>query len=947
MKKDDNNPFNRILGKNFKHKVLGQKIQGSIKRPGHTINKGIELRKKTLLKEWNSIEYNHHNNIIDKRYESNINKKIDKINTKRIKNIKQRGLYNKNKYNLDDNLDDNVYKLTHLGKEIFRNNDNTIANDDDDDEYVGLNNKSILNLIKNGNTFDDIKAKAGLPNKNVNKTKIQIKQEHILYSRYKKMLKQFNNSNIKSDIKMINNEYKDDIMTFFEEHRQSKKNNSDNGYNPKLTDLDQEYQKKLIEFENDLKSGVSSKKKSDYEKAKSAQEYLEILEQKRIHNDLDNVKVNVYDEKEWDKLINDFDRCEQNIDDNEVNNIETRDNDTNDNNDSNDTIKVTNDVVNGNEMDVKIDDKFIVNDKSGFGGDFDDQYTGIIDSDIDINDNDDDNDSDVVIGAEPVGGRNILEIAKENELKKKELDKIKKEHKQNSSTIDWDNPLVNTKYKNFDNKSSRNKWSQLEMKNDDVIGKNINGISYIIDVPKDMNEFNELFDGKTCEQQISILKRIRINNSIKLSKDNIPKMEILYDLLMKHFKNLCQTKYNQGPLFMKYIDVVTRCVFALSHDIPIYCYTYHLNILEKISNHLNKDLELNTNEAFNDNIDVFSYMPSGYTLFYLKLISYIFPNDIKTNTISASLKLILCKIITDVKINGGRDVCCYLFCMTLLLDMIKKSKLYIPELIHGLYNLLRAGFMSDDMIYKTKFELLQTHDDLYFIFKVGSNVWHNFNKKLKTDNIPVELSLKWIFISDNNDKYFQTNSFKLQTLYNALNILYQCTLIYDKILSFNEIFTPFLNIINKININNDYLSTLINNIRININTNKHIKMPLHSIKVSKGIETLEPEFDPELKPTFLRMKVKNEKALLNKQTRMLKKAKRRQIKKLMREYQKDTQFMMNQKTQKRILDDNKRHSKWVNEYMNLVKQQRDSNAFQMVGKKQRKKLMKQGVIRGW
>ena len=105
-------------------------------------------------------------------------------------------------------------------------------------------------------------------------------------------------------------------------------------------------------------------------------------------------------------------------------------------------------------------------------------------------------------------------------------------------------------------------------------------------------------------------------------------------------------------------------------------------------------------------------------------------------------------------------------------------------------------------------------------------------------------------------------------------------------------------------------------------------------------------FDPDLKPTFLRLKVRNVYALEKKQKRILKKATRKQEKAVMREIQKDTEFLMNEKTKHKIESDNRRQAKWAHEWHNLTEQQRDTNSFQMVGRKLRKRLMKKGVIKG-
>merc|ERR1712228_728310 len=125
------------------------------------------------------------------------------------------------------------------------------------------------------------------------------------------------------------------------------------------------------------------------------------------------------------------------------------------------------------------------------------------------------------------------------------------------------------------------------------------------------------------------------------------------------------------------------------------------------------------------------------------------------------------------------------------------------------------------------------------------------------------------------------------------------------------------------------------------------RKPLQLIHRAKSIPSLEPNFDPDLKPSFLRLKVRNVAALEKKQKRILKKAIKKQQKAVMNEFRKDTEFIMNQKTKDKIAAENKRHAKWQHEWHHLTEQQRDTNAFQMVGKKLKKKLMKEGTIRGF
>eukprot|EP01084_Bolivina_argentea_P058773 107300_1 len=218
--------------------------------------------------------------------------------------------------------------------------------------------------------------------------------------------------------------------------------------------------------------------------------------------------------------------------------------------------------------------------------------------------------------------------------------------------------------------------------------------------------------------------------------------------------------------------------------------------------------------------------------------------------------------------------------------------------------------------------------------------------------------MRFIFLKTNNENILNTKEIKIQLLYTTLKIIFKCHEIWNSLLSYSEIFKPFYEFLNdneikmKMNgINSILLSDLYNNLlkclQEKIFMQSLTRKPLQLIHKKRAIPSLEPAFDPDLKPSFLRMKVTNEKALEKKRKRFLKKAVKKQQKAVMKEFQKDTEFIMNEKTKHRIHMEHKREAKWQHEWHNLTEQQRDTNAFQMVGKKLKKKLMKQGVIRGF
>merc|ERR1719295_2001230 len=421
----------------------------------------------------------------------------------------------------------------------------------------------------------------------------------------------------------------------------------------------------------------------------------------------------------------------------------------------------------------------------------------------------------------------IKQSKERKELRMKE----KRENKRTAATEDFESEYTNNAFESFgpalstkdfvnghddDDKKKGTKrkrqsaddmeaevdWSTLDLKTELTIDSSamameLGDIPFTLEVPLDINGFEALMSGKTPEQQIVLLKRMRSANHVRLHEDNKSHITRLYDMLMDYFRTLCveyepTTTPNStqvGALkkdieFYQHIDVVTRGLFALSHDIPKYAKATHMKRLDTISTHLhysfnrkmNNHLKLIDENDKHCNMDpIASFMPSGYALFYLKLLAHIFPTKNKAHTLMTSLILILAKILSELTINGPRDVACALFCITLLMDIVRKEQRYAPEVIHSLRNILRAGFLSPDSFDKTTFDLLKETDDLYFTFRAGSTIWYNLKNQgdddghsdgddstdshSQTQQSQMALPLRYIFLKDNGHEVFQRKEF--------------------------------------------------------------------------------------------------------------------------------------------------------------------------------------------
>ena len=649
------------------------------------------------------------------------------------------------------------------------------------------------------------------------------------------------------------------------------------------------------------------------------------------------------------------------------------DNDDDDapNEDTDDDINVDGDNDDGYEAEIEF--KYMPRKKGLFGKE-------IYDWDYDLNANG------VQIGAEPAGEGEDTVFRKQRmkETMERQEEGFLKRKKMHMATSDFES----SKRRRIENwkKEKRNNidmnaeadWTALKLEEEEdtqEMASTMGDIPFTLDVPETINQFDELMSDKTPSQQIVLLKRMRSTNHVTLDEKNRSKIIRLYNFLLDYFRKLCvhyepTTKPNTtkvGALqsdigFYQYIDVVTRALFALSHDIPKYAHSVHVKKLETIALHLHRHWNLKRRDHFEgDDVDKnkngnASFMPSGYALFYLKLVSHIFPTQNKANPVISAVLLILTKCLSEITINGPRDVSCALFCVTLILNIVEKQRRYVPEVIHSLYNILRAGFMSPDSMKKSSFDLMKESDDLYFLFRSGSTIWHNLQEP-KHNLTQMALPIRYIFLKDNGHEVFQRRDFKIQSLHSTLTLIFKANKLWSQMLAYSELFRPFYNVLQStavkkaICMSHPELADLHRNVQQCLKEKMRIqsetRRPLQLIHKAIALVSLEPDFNPDLKPSFMRLRVRNAAGAAKKEARNLRRAVKKQKKAVMKELRKDTEFIQHEKTKLRIDADNKRHAKYMHEYHNLTEQQRDTNAFQMVGRKLRKKLMKKGVIRGF
>lgn len=331
-------------------------------------------------------------------------------------------------------------------------------------------------------------------------------------------------------------------------------------------------------------------------------------------------------------------------------------------------------------------------------------------------------------------------------------------------------------------------------------------ISFLLEVPEDLEEFRSLMAEKTVKEQLEIIQRIRKSNHVRLKAENKPLMQKFYGMLFENFKYLCR----EDDVNWSDIDVMSRAIFAISHDLP------------EIAAGITRGNLVKVHASLEDK----NIMPSGYLLMYFKLVSNIFPMSDFSHPVSSSLMLLLAFCLSRCRVRSTHEVACSLFICTVMLNSVRETKRYIPEVVDFLQNLLRVGAIPNSDFIGTGFKLMKQNTATFWQFEAGSNVWKAMSKS--DQHKPMKIDPLLLFHEDIPDQ-------EVATFHSCLELIKEVTQLWKYYPTFEETSNEFL----------DLLQALKNRIPSS-------SQPLYDA-VCKG---LEPNFAKNRQPLFVRLKPK-------------------------------------------------------------------------------------------
>ncbi|XP_069488162.1 nucleolar protein 14 [Ambystoma mexicanum] len=300
-------------------------------------------------------------------------------------------------------------------------------------------------------------------------------------------------------------------------------------------------------------------------------------------------------------------------------------------------------------------------------------------------------------------------------------------------------------------------------------------LPYTFAAPESSEELKSLLSGKSAEQQLVVLERIKKCNHPSLAVGNKAKLEKLFGFLLEYIGELAVS----DPQQLATIDKMIVHLYDLCQLFPDAASESLRGVFRDAAHEMEEILEAKGHSKF----------PSLDMYIYLKMTAILFPTSdfwhpVVTPTLTyLSQLLIKCPVLSLKDAAAGLLLCC------VFMDYISLSKRFAPELLNFLLGILHLavptkGNLGYTLVHpfrpqgKNK-ELLIVHN------QQDIETWEK--KK-----IPLRAVVE---VKEGSET--DANHFRLSCIALCLDLVQRCVALYGLLPAFKEIFQPIKSLLSE------------------------------------------------------------------------------------------------------------------------------------------------------
>ncbi|XP_023275433.1 nucleolar protein 14 [Seriola lalandi dorsalis] len=300
-------------------------------------------------------------------------------------------------------------------------------------------------------------------------------------------------------------------------------------------------------------------------------------------------------------------------------------------------------------------------------------------------------------------------------------------------------------------------------------------LPYTFTAPECYTDLKDLLSGHTPDNQRLIVARTQKSNHPSLAVGNKLKLQKLFGFLLEYIGELT----TRSPPDLTTVDKLIPELYALCQMFPEVACKAMQSILGDAGHSMEEVIEVKGHVAF----------PALDMLVYLKVTALLFPTSDFRHPVTTPALLYMSQTLTKCPVRSLQDVMSGLVLCCLAVEYVSFSKRFLPELINFLAGTLHLAVQDKASLGYTvvpPFRPSGKNSDLLVLS--DSESCKSWSKKDLPLSAVQHLELK-------ND--LDRDHHRLMCLFNCLDLVKRCCLLYKDLTCFPQIFQPIRTLLSK------------------------------------------------------------------------------------------------------------------------------------------------------
>ncbi|GAX76160.1 hypothetical protein CEUSTIGMA_g3604.t1 [Chlamydomonas eustigma] len=241
-------------------------------------------------------------------------------------------------------------------------------------------------------------------------------------------------------------------------------------------------------------------------------------------------------------------------------------------------------------------------------------------------------------------------------------------------------------------------------------------LPYTIPVPESYDIFCRLVSGRTPEEMLTAIQRIRAFNASVLASESKRKLQVFYGLVMQHFAALA----GQVPIPSEHLDALVGPLLIMTSEVPFYAATVARTRLTRLNDHLTAalsgvelkkpDPKISSKHASKLLQTVAttapgSAWPGPRALLQIKLLTTLFPTSDRRHPVLTPVVLLVGRALSQCEATSVGEAVRGLVLAGLGLHISVPGKKHFPEVVAFLSDLIASYIPYDSSSGKGSLDL--------------------------------------------------------------------------------------------------------------------------------------------------------------------------------------------------------------------------------------------------